>query len=268
MLTLGGIDTLERQLKAAIVARNKRGDAGVTIIEAIDEAALWPEPFDSLAPLAPNVSIEQIGSRAPGFICAVAAEIGFRFEGVGTVFWAKFSDALGLSITMAHRQRIAETFEAQAARYSLSRPSESAFSSHFSIIAWPIANALLPVDLVGPVSRLMARAPIAALPGPGHSINFPSLRAWASAAEGARLADWLRFEAPTTRVLTALLTENRDRAAAGELHAARDAIQSIQRLSSPHELARIRRAQRKNLNRRRTIFGRLSLSRDATGPPS
>ena len=36
------------------------------------------------------------------------------------------------------------------------------------------------------------------------------LRAWASAAEGARLADWLRIEEPATRVLTALLTENRE----------------------------------------------------------
>ena len=204
MLSLAEIDSLERQLKASIVGLNKKKVADVALIEAVDDATLWPEAFDSLAPIVPWHDLENLIARAPLFICAVAAEIGFRFEGVGTVFWAKFSDALGLSITMAHRQRIAETYEAQAARYSLSRPSESAFSSHFSIIAWPIANALLPVDLVGPVSRLMARAPITALPGPGRSINFPSLRAWASAAEGARLADWLRFEAPTTRVLTAL----------------------------------------------------------------
>ena len=55
----------------------------------------------------------------------------------------------------------------------------------------------------------MARAPVTALPGPSRAINLPSLRAWASAAEGARLADWVRLEAPTIRVLTALLTENR-----------------------------------------------------------
>lgn len=210
MLTLGGIDTLERQLKAAIVARNKRGDVAVTIIEAIDEAALWPEPFDSLAPLTPNLSIEQLGSRAPGFICAVASEIGFRFEGVGTIFWAHFEEALGLAISQTQRHIVARAFEAFANTYKLARPSQGAFSEHFSIIAWPIANALLPVDLVGPVTRLLARGPVQALPARGRTPNFEFLRAWANAAEGARLADWLRIKEPATRVLTALLNENRD----------------------------------------------------------
>jgi hypothetical protein len=209
MLSLGEIDTLERQLKASIVSLNKKKIEDLTLIEAVDAAMLWPASFESLEPIASSHSLENLIARAPLFVCAVAAEIGFRFEGVGTVFWQKFSDALGLPITMTQRQRIADIFEAQAKRYALSRPSESAFSSHFSIIAWPIANALLPVDLVGPVGRLLARAPVAALPGPGRTTNFPSLRAWASAAEGARLTDWLRFEGPSARVLAALLTDNR-----------------------------------------------------------
>jgi hypothetical protein len=137
--------------------RNKRGDAGVTIVEAIDEALLWPEPFGSLAPLTPNASIEQLVSRAPGFICAVASEIGFRFEGVGTIFWAHFERALGLAISQTQRHAVARAFEALANTYKLARPSDSAFNQHFWIIAWPIANALLPVDLVGPVTRLLAR---------------------------------------------------------------------------------------------------------------
>ena len=209
MLNLGEIDALERQLKVSIVALNKKKLAEVTLIEAVDNAVLWPEPFNDMTPITTPYGLENLITRAPLLVCAIAAEIGFRFEGVGTVFWAKFSDALGLPVTMAHRQRIAQEFETQAKRYGLARPSESAFSSHFSLIAWPIANALLPVDLVGPVGRLIARAPVAALPGPGRAINFSSLRAWASTAEGARLADWLRFEAPSARVLAALLTDNR-----------------------------------------------------------
>lgn len=210
MLTLGQINALELQLRAAIVARNKRGDVRITIVEAIDEAGLWPEPFDSLTPLTSNMSIEQLALRAPGFVCAVASEIGFRFEGVGTIFWAKFENALGLEISQTERHAVTRAFETLADKYKLACPSESAFSDHFSIIAWPIANALLPVDLIGPVTRLLARCPVRALPARGQAPNFQSLRAWASAAEGARLADWLRFEGSTTRVLTALLTENRD----------------------------------------------------------
>jgi hypothetical protein len=266
MLSLAEIESLERQLRASIVDLNKKKVADLAIIEAVDDAMLWPAAFDTLWPIAPRHDLENLIARAPLFICAVAAEIGFRFEGVGTVFWAKFSDALGLSITMALRQRIAETFEAQATRYNLSRPSDSAFSSHFSIIAWPIANALLPVDLVGPVSRLMARAPITALPGPGRSINFPSLRAWASAAEGARLADWLRFEAPTTRVLTALLTENRGSVLSPASYTRlRDAVAIDPEAFFAARAARIRARTAKSPIAAEQILGRLSLSRDATG---
>lgn len=266
MLSLAEIGALERQLKAGIVALNQKKVADVALIEAVDEAMLWPEHFDRLGPIAPLHDLENLIRRSPLFICAVAAEIGFRFEGVGTVFWAKFSDALGLSVSMAHRQRIAEAFEAQATRYNLSRPSKSAFSSHFSIIAWPIANALLPVDLVGPVSRLIARAPIAALPGPGRSINFPSLRAWASAAEGARLADWLRFEAPSTRVLTALLTENRGSVLSQASYTRlRDAVAIDPEAFFAARAARIRTRTAKSPIAAEQIVGRLSLLRDAAG---
>ncbi len=211
MFSPGEIEGLERRLKGSVVALNKRNIKHLTLIEAIDDAAFWPDAFDQLKPIAPNADLDRLIARAPFFICAVAAEIGFRFEGVGTEYWAKLEDALGLLITMAQRAKIGQAFDVIATRFKISHPSDSAFSSHFSIISWPIANALLPVDLVGSVTRLLARAPVAALPVPGRATNFASLRAWASAAEGARLTDWLRLEAPTSRVLEALLTDNRDR---------------------------------------------------------
>ena len=210
MLTWREVGDLERQIKSSIVTLNEKNLADITLVEAIDNVKLWPESFDRLAPVAPSsATVDTLLARVPLLMCAIASEIGFRFEGVGTAFWAKFSDALGVPINMAHRQQISETFDTLATRYNLAKPTESAFSAHFSIISWPIANALLPLDLVGPVARLMARAPVGALPGPSRAPNFASLRAWASAAEGARLSDWLRFEASAARVLTALLTENR-----------------------------------------------------------
>lgn len=266
MLTLSEIDSLERQLKANLIALNKKKIRDVALIEAVDETMAWSSPFDDLSPIAPNHSLDNLISRVPLFICALAAEIGFRFEGVGTVFWSKLAAALGQSVTIAQRQRIAEAYEAQASRFSLSRPSESAFSSHFSIIAWPIANALLPVDLIGPVSRLMARAPLAALPGPGRSVNFATLRAWASAAEGARLADWLRLEGPTTRVLTALLTENRGLILSQTSYTRlRDAVAVDPEAFFAARAARLRTRTAKMVVTAEQSFGRLSISRDASG---
>lgn len=266
MLSLTEIDSLDRQLKASIVALNKTRIADVTLIEVVDDALLWSEPFDDMAPIAAGHSLDNLIKRAPLFICAVAAEIGFRFEGVGTVFWAKFSDALGLDVTLAQRQRIGETFDHQAKRYGLSRPSDSAFSSHFSIIAWPIANALLPVDLVGPVGRLMARAPVAALPAPGRVPNFPSLRAWASAAEGARLTDWLRFEAPTARVLSALLTDNRGTLLSSATYMRlRDALATDPEAFFAARAARLRGRTTKPPSATEPTLGRLALMLDPTG---
>ncbi len=266
MLSLGAIDNLERQLKGALVGLIKNKIAHVTLIEAVDAALLWPEPFDSLEPIAPSQDFNDLIARAPLLVCAVAAEIGFRFEGVGTVFWAKFSDALGCAITVPHRHLVAEAFEAQATRYGLSRPSESAFSRHFSVIAWPISNALLPVELVGPISRLMARAPVASLPGGGRSINLSSLRAWATAAEGARLADWLRFEAPATRVLTALLTENRGSVLPqASYKRLLDAVAIDPETFFAARAGRLRARAAKSPTAAGLTLGSLSLSRDATG---
>lgn len=265
-MTLGELEAMERRLKASILALNKNKVAEVTLVEAIDEALLWPEPFDSLAPIAASHNLDNLLARVPLLICAIAAEIGFRFEGVGTVFWTKFSDALGLPVTIAQRQLIAGLFEAQTKRYGLAQPSESAFSSHFSIIAWPIANALLPVDLVGPVGRLLARAPVAALPGLGRTTNFPSLRAWASAAEGARLTDWLRFEAPSARVLAALLTDNRGAVLSDASYTRlRYAIGTDPEAFLAARTARLRGRTAKRPNAAEQTLGRLALMVDPTG---
>ncbi len=263
---MGEIDSLERQLKKAAVSLNKKKMIDVTLLEIIDESMVWPMSFEDLAPITANHGIDNLISRAPLFICAVATEIGFRFEGVGTVFWAKFADALGVPVTLVQRQKIAEQFEVQAQRFSLARPSESKFSSHFSIIAWPIANALLPIDLVGPVSRLMARAPIASLPGPGRDVNFATLRAWASAAEGARLTDWLRFEGPTTRVLTSLLTDNRgSMLSQTSYNRLRDAVGMNTEAFFATRTARLRNRTIKAGSKAEQSSGRLLLTRDTTG---
>jgi hypothetical protein len=79
MLGLGEIDALERQLRAAIIALSKRGVLNVTLVEAIDEAALWGASFEDLAPFVPGADLDNLLARAPILICAIAAEIGFGY---------------------------------------------------------------------------------------------------------------------------------------------------------------------------------------------
>ena len=73
MLGLGEIDVLERQLLVSIIALNKRGILNVTLIEAIDEAALWVGNFEDLAPFVPHANLDNLLRRAPTLICAIAA---------------------------------------------------------------------------------------------------------------------------------------------------------------------------------------------------
>lgn len=266
MPTLSEIDGYERQLRSATIALNKRKVAGVTLVEAVDEAELWPNAFETQQPFLSGLSVGSLLERAPLYLCAIASEIGFRFEGVGTEYWNKLATALGVPITMAERARFGDAFAALAGKYALSRPSDSAFSIHFSIISWPIANALLPLDLLGPVTRMLARAPATALPGPGRPINFPSLRAWASAAEGARLIDWLRFEAASERVLIALLTENRSGGISATSYARlHDAVTRSSEAFFATRAARQRARRTKAAATAQQSLGRLTLTRDAAG---
>ncbi|MBY5340440.1 hypothetical protein E0H35_30580 [Rhizobium leguminosarum bv. viciae] len=210
MNTWNDIDHLERRLKASIISLNKRKLASPTIVEAIDDEGIWPDDFVEFANwLPPRTNVETLLRRAPLLLCAAATEIGFRYEGVGTVFWDRLSDALGMEISLYQRQQIADEFKSLALRYKLAEPPRTAFSQHFSLIAWPISQALLPIDLIDPVMRMLSAAPVSALPAAGKTANFTSLRAWSGAAEGVRLTDWLRIEAPAERVLNALLYDNR-----------------------------------------------------------
>jgi hypothetical protein len=266
MPALGDIDGQERRLRAATIVLNKRKVAGVTLVEAVDEAELWPNAFEAQQPFLTGLSLGSLFDRAPLYLCAIASEIGFRFEGVGTEYWNKLASALGVPITVGERARFGDTFAALAGKYALSRPSDSAFSTHFSIISWPIANALLPLDLLEPVTRMLARAPVTALPGPGRPINFPSLRAWASAAEGARLIDWLRFEAASERVLTALLTENRNGGISATSYARlHDAVTRSSEAFFATRAARQRARRTKAGVAAQQSLGRLTLTRDAAG---
>jgi hypothetical protein len=265
-LTRGELNKIEARLRAAVALLNSRNIAGVTMIEVVDEAAIWPHGLGDFDLKAAGFDLDTLMEGTPLLTCAIASEIGFAYEGVGTIFWAHFDEVVGRTTTLGQRQHIAEVFRAEAERYRLSRPSQSAFSQHFSNIAWPIANALLPSDLVGSVTRLLSRAPMGALPGPGRSASFASLRAWAGAAEGARLVDWLRLEAPTQRVLVALLTENRGNAISpASYQRLRDAIARQPDAFFAVRAGRLRARTVKASALARSVSGQLTLALNASG---
>jgi hypothetical protein len=264
--TLTDAGDYERRLRDAVVALNRRKVTAVTLVEAIDEAQVWSSAFEDQIPFITGLDLTTMLERAPFLLCSIAAEIGFRFEGVGTDYWNKLATALGCTISIFERGLFSDAFRRLADKFGISRPSDSTFSSHFSIISWPISNALLPLDLIGPVTRLIARAPSGALPTTVRPANFPSLRAWASAAEGARLLDWLRFEAASERVIVALLTENRSGGiTARSYQRIQDAVTQSSEAFFATRSARQRAKRSKAAGSAQESLGQLTLLRDTLG---
>ncbi len=199
-------EILEQRLLAHLSKSAKQASSGqITLLEVIDESGIWPDPFDGLFSSFSDHSFDSAIERFPALLCAAATEIGFRYEGVGSVFWQAFEDALGTPIATASRPKLADAFSALAAKFSLVRPEDTAFNRQFSIISWPIINALMPFEMAPSVGRLLARGPVSQSSTSGTRSDLPALRIWASVWEGARLKDWLRNDSCASRVLNSLL---------------------------------------------------------------
>lgn len=188
-------------------AKSRRADS-TSVIEIVDEAALWIDPFVELPLLIAGRDFERLMADFPALGCAAAAEVGFRFEGVGTIFWARLEEMLGQPIPIAKRHLLADAYEALARKFPIQRPAETGFNENFSIIAWPIANALMPTEIAAPLARLLARGPSWSGSVASRRTDLSALRAWARTWEGLRLSEWLQNEALAGRVVTALLGDN------------------------------------------------------------
>ena len=213
MAAIGSAITAERALGDRVRARAQAVDDRVALLEAVYEPDLTAEVLHLARGVIARLGLGEAIDRFPLLLGSTAVEIGYVYEGVGTDFWPRFEAAVETTLNPAERRAVADAFRGLYGRLPLVDPVDSAFNDIFSIIAWPLAHALMPYELASGVSRLLSRAPVRALPRRGAPADFSGLRAWAAAAEGRRLTDWLKLEGPSGRVLAALLDEN----AAGRL---------------------------------------------------
>ena len=80
----------------------------------------------------------------------VATEIGYAYD--GDEYWDLFAQAIPDWQRHGNRATIRTWFANFATRYGGFRPT-GRWAQHFSIIAWPIAHAILPRDLQGQFAR-------------------------------------------------------------------------------------------------------------------
>jgi hypothetical protein len=110
------------------------------------EHGLTPAEIDLLrSKLARELSRERILSAAHWLSwIVVATEIGYIYD--GDEYWDSFAQAIPDWQRYGSRSTIRTWFVEFAQRYRGFRPT-GRWAQHFSIIAWPIAHAILPRDL-------------------------------------------------------------------------------------------------------------------------
>jgi len=80
----------------------------------------------------------------------IAADVGYAYD--GDEYWISFARAIPEWRQFGSRATIRSWFSTFSKTYSGFRP-RGRWAAHFSIIAWPIAHAILPRDLQGQFAR-------------------------------------------------------------------------------------------------------------------
>ncbi len=91
-------------------------------------------------------------------LLVVAAETGYRYRGTGTDFWPMLSRELTVETGGEFRAAITRLFELGTKSFQLFRPGDSPWERHFPLIAWPIGNALVPLEIQPQITDALRRA--------------------------------------------------------------------------------------------------------------
>ncbi len=124
-------------------------------------------------------------------LAIVITETGYRYSGTGTEFWPKLAEEIHAEITTSERNSIREMFQDLSKRLHFVAPNETDWARTFSIISWPIRNALAPLEIHRPLAEALARL----VASGGHNLPAEDFhRKMVTIADGLwsrRLVDWL-----------------------------------------------------------------------------
>ncbi|MGH6650790.1 MAG: hypothetical protein ACREB7_06610 [Sphingopyxis sp.] len=133
-----------------------------------------------------------------------ATDIGYSYAGTGTDFWPMFSGRF--AVTRAFdRAVLSRLFEQAAIRYNLSRPPETAWNLAFCHIAWPVLHAILPAELLQPLTRCLKEVR-ARLDLSASDVDLLApIRSRARLFSSLRLSAWLENETTAAAIIRAFL---------------------------------------------------------------
>ena len=226
-----------------------RGDLPVFVIEHnLGEAAL--------ASLRAAVNLQlEVDPQLQGAVWAwsylpllvMATEVGYRYRGTGTDFWPVLSLELGVETGLGFRAGISRLFELGHRTFRLARPGGSAWERHFPHIAWPIGNAVVPLEIQPQLTDALRRAIRAGISAENTEALLDHLKMLAAGHASRRFENWLQRGEIGLEVMRRLLSPNSEgwlsqgilrridddiRADLGSFHAITEARRTVVRRST------------------------------------
>lgn len=138
-------------------------------------------------------------------LLAVTAEVGYRYRGTGTDFWPVVEQDLHHIAGSGFRSALVRLFELGHREFTIAKPGNSAWERHFPLIAWPIANALVPLELQPQLARALRQALRAGISGNDPEALHQYLVQIAVGQASRRFENWLQQTDTASEVMRRLL---------------------------------------------------------------
>jgi len=143
-------------------------------------------------------------------LLVIATEVGYRYRGTGTDFWPVLFRELGVEAGPEFRAGTSRLFELGHRSFRLARPGNSAWERQFPHIAWPIGNALVPLEIQPQLTDALRRAIRAGIAADDTKALFDYLTTLAAGHASRRFENWLRQRETALEVMRRLLTPESD----------------------------------------------------------
>ena len=156
-------------------------------------------------------NLRQVGLDSNGWLgitlplTVAITEVGYTYRGTGTDFWPKVSSALNADIHVGERAEVSRIFATISDKLGVARPFHTDWSRAYNHIAWPIRNALAPVEIHRPLTAALRQVLSTNSSLRTDEELLLQLREIASGLWSKRLSDWLEDETLSVGLCKSLL---------------------------------------------------------------
>lgn len=143
-------------------------------------------------------------------LLAATAEVGYRYRGTGTDFWPVLERDLHVAAGASFRSALVRLFEQGHREFGIAKPGDSPWERHFPLIAWPISNAIVPLELQPQLAGALRQALRSGVSGNDPEALYQYLVNIAGGQAGRRFENWLKRTDVASEVMKRLLYPTSD----------------------------------------------------------